>query len=153
MTNPFSAAGRIDFSIDPDTALWRSTPLDQVAGLLTESAQQYAIDLLATADLTTAMAGGVGPVRTVIADGRASDARLAETGIAVVGVRGHLWVRHQLVPEPTCRGRDQSRHTSAFASSVGPKVETVQRGCTLHEARIAGEALRPQRPGVERRPY
>ncbi|MFZ2502616.1 MAG: SPFH domain-containing protein [Nocardioides sp.] len=87
VTNPTTAAGRIDFSIDPDTGLWRSTPLDQVAGLLTESAQQYAIDLLATADLTTAMAGGVGPVRTVIADGLAGDARLAETGIAVVGVR------------------------------------------------------------------
>lgn len=87
ITNPATAAGRIDFSIDPDTGLWRSTPLDQVAGLLTESAQQYAIDLLATVDLNAAMAGGVGPVRTVIADGLAGDARLAETGIAVVGVR------------------------------------------------------------------
>ena len=54
---------------------------------MTESAQQYAIDLLATVDLSTAMAGGVGPVRTVIAEGLASDARLVETGIAVVGVR------------------------------------------------------------------
>lgn len=87
VTNPAIAAGRIDFSISPDTGRWRSTPLEQVAGLLTESAQQYAIDLLATADLTAAMASGVGPVRSVIADGLASDARLAETGIAVVGVR------------------------------------------------------------------
>ena len=75
-TDPATAAGRIDFSIDPETGLWRSTPLDQIAGLLTESAQQYAIDLLATVDLSTAMAGGVGPVRTVIAEGLASDARL-----------------------------------------------------------------------------
>lgn len=87
VTDPATAAGRIDFSIDPDTGLWRSTPLDQVAGLLTESAQQYAIDLLATADLTAAMAGGVGPVRSVIAHGLAGDERLAQTGIAVVGVR------------------------------------------------------------------
>jgi len=87
VTDPATTAGRIDFSIDPDTGLWRSTPLDQVAGLLTESAQQYAIDLLAAVDLTAAMAGGVGPVRTVIADGLRGDERLAETGIAVVGVR------------------------------------------------------------------
>ncbi|WP_300460872.1 SPFH domain-containing protein [uncultured Nocardioides sp.] len=87
VTDPAAAAGRIDFSIDPDTGLWRSTPLDQVASLLTESAQQYAIDLLATVDLNTAMAGGVGPVRISIADGLAGDARLTETGIAVVGVR------------------------------------------------------------------
>jgi regulator of protease activity HflC (stomatin/prohibitin superfamily) len=87
VTDPATAAGRIDFSIDPGTGLWRSTPLDQVASLLTESAQQYAIDLLATVDLTAAMAGGVGPVRSAIAEGLASDARLAATGIAVVGVR------------------------------------------------------------------
>ena len=87
VTDPATASGRIDFSIDPGTGRWRGTPLDQVAGLLTESAQQYAIDLLATVDLTTALAGGVGPVRTVVADGLARDARLVETGIAVVGVR------------------------------------------------------------------
>lgn len=87
VTDPSTAAGRIDFSIDPDHGRWRSTPLDQLAALLTESAQQYAIDLLTTADLTTAMAAGVEPVRTVIADGLRSDERLAQTGISVVGVR------------------------------------------------------------------
>jgi regulator of protease activity HflC (stomatin/prohibitin superfamily) len=87
VTDPATTASCIDFSIDPATGLWRGTPLDQVAGLLTESAQQYAIDLLATTDLTTAMAGGVGPVRTVIADGLRGDERLAESGISVVGVR------------------------------------------------------------------
>jgi regulator of protease activity HflC (stomatin/prohibitin superfamily) len=87
LTDPVTAAGRIDFSIDPETGLWRGTPLDQVAGLLTETAQQYALDLLTAAELTTALAGGVTPVRQVIADGLARDPRLAETGIAVVGVR------------------------------------------------------------------
>lgn len=87
VTEPGTAAGRIDFSIDPETGRWRSTPLDQVAALLTESAQQYAIDLLATADLPTVMAGGVGPIRNVIADGLGRDERLAATGITVVGVR------------------------------------------------------------------
>lgn len=62
-------------------------PLDQVAGLLTESAQQYAIDLLAGVDLAAATASGVGPIRSVITEGLAGDSRLAETGIAVVGVR------------------------------------------------------------------
>ena len=87
VTDPTTAAGRIDFSIGPDTGQWRSTPLDQVAGMLTESAQQYAIDLLATADLPTALAWGVGPLRTAVAEGLAGDERLAQTGISVVGVR------------------------------------------------------------------
>lgn len=87
VTDPATVAGRIDFSIDPGSGLWRGTPLDRLAGLLTETAQQYAIDLLATVDLTTAVFGGVSQVRTVIADGLARDERLAQTGIAVVGVR------------------------------------------------------------------
>jgi len=87
LTDPATVAGRIDFSIDPETGQWRGMPLDQVAGLLTETAQQYALDLLAGRDLNSALAGGVGPVRQVIADGLTHDPRLAETGIAVVGVR------------------------------------------------------------------
>lgn len=87
ITDPATAAGRIDFSIGPETGRWQAAPLEQVAALLTETAQQYALDLLATLDLTAALAGGVGPVRTVIARGLRGDERLAETGIAVVGVR------------------------------------------------------------------
>jgi regulator of protease activity HflC (stomatin/prohibitin superfamily) len=87
LTEPVAVARRIDFSIDPETGRWRATPLDQVAGLLTETAQQYALDLLTGNDLAETLAGGVGSVRQVIADGLAGDSRLSETGIAVVGVR------------------------------------------------------------------
>ena len=47
VVDPALAAQRIDFSIDPDTGRWRATPLEQLAGLLTETAQQHALDLLA----------------------------------------------------------------------------------------------------------
>ena len=87
LTDPTTAAGRIDFSIDPETGRWRGTPLAQVAGLLTETAQQYALDLIAGADLSQALAAGVSPLRGAIAEGLAADRRLAETGIAVIGVR------------------------------------------------------------------
>lgn len=87
VTEPGLAAGRIDFSLDPETGRWRGAPLEQVAALLTESAQQYAIDLLAALDLAAALAGGVAPVRLAIAEGLAADERLSSTGITVVGVR------------------------------------------------------------------
>lgn len=85
--DPAVASGRIDFSIDPETGLWGATPLDQVAALLIETAQQYALDLIAGADLTAVLNGGVAPVRAAIDDGLRRDDRLAETGIAVIGVR------------------------------------------------------------------
>ncbi len=87
LTEPVTAAGRIDFSIDPGTGRWRGTPLDQVAGLLTESAQQHALDLIAGLGLSDTLTGGVAPVRDAIAAGLDQDGRLVATGIAVIGVR------------------------------------------------------------------
>ena len=87
LTDPALAAARIDFSIDPDTGRWRTTPLEQVAGLLAETAQQHALDLLAGMALTDALVGGVAALRAAIAAGIADDPRLVATGIAVIGVR------------------------------------------------------------------
>ena len=87
ISDPDIAAARIDFSIDPETGTWRATPLDQVAGLLAETAQQHALDLIAAGELATVLAGGVAPIREAVGTGLARDARLAETGIAVIGVR------------------------------------------------------------------
>ena len=62
IVDPGLAASRLDFSIDPETGRWRSTPLEQVAGLLTELAQQPALELLAATTLPDALAGGVGDI-------------------------------------------------------------------------------------------
>jgi regulator of protease activity HflC (stomatin/prohibitin superfamily) len=87
ITEPAVTAERIDFSVDPDTGRWRGDPLDQVAGLLTETAQQHALDLLARTTLAGSLVGGVGTVRERVANGLAADPRLTETGLAVLGVR------------------------------------------------------------------
>jgi regulator of protease activity HflC (stomatin/prohibitin superfamily) len=87
IADPTLAAARLDFSIDPDTGHWHGTPLDQLAGLLTEAAQQPALELLAAGSLAETLAGGVGPVRGRVAAGLAADPRLAGTGVAVLGVR------------------------------------------------------------------
>jgi regulator of protease activity HflC (stomatin/prohibitin superfamily) len=85
--DPETACARIDFSIDPTTGAWRGAPLDQVAGLLTETAQQQVLGLIAASPLAAVLADGVGRVRDRILTGLFADPRLAETGIAVVGAR------------------------------------------------------------------
>lgn len=84
---PTLAATRVDFGIDPGSGRWRGTPLDQLAGLLTETAQQHALDLLARTPLTDALVDGAAAVRDRVAAGLAGDPRLTETGVAVIGVR------------------------------------------------------------------
>ncbi|WP_037604463.1 SPFH domain-containing protein [Streptacidiphilus rugosus] len=86
-TDPGLATTRLDFAIDPASGRWRGAPLEQVATLLTELAQQQAIGLVATLDLNAALATGTAAIQARISEGLAADSRLAETGIGVVGVR------------------------------------------------------------------
>ncbi|NYV77000.1 SPFH domain-containing protein, partial [Streptomyces sp. UH6] len=85
--DPAVAAERLDFSIDPDTGVWRGSPLEQLSTLLTESAQQHVLDVLARTPLEQALADGVGLVRERVAAGLAAEPRLPATGLEIVTVR------------------------------------------------------------------
>ncbi|MFB7270087.1 SPFH domain-containing protein [Streptomyces sp. NPDC056244] len=87
ISEPATAAARIDFSIDPDTGAWRGAPLEQIATLLTETAQQHALDVLARTPLSAALSDGVASVRERISEGLGTEPRLPATGIEVVAVR------------------------------------------------------------------
>jgi regulator of protease activity HflC (stomatin/prohibitin superfamily) len=86
-SEPVAAATRLDFSIDPYQGRWRGQPLDQVATLLAELAQQPALDVLARLPLAEALTTGIAPVRQSVADALAGDPRLTETGVTVVSAR------------------------------------------------------------------
>lgn len=87
VVDPAVAAARVDFGIDPEHGRWTASPLEQLGGLLTELAQQHALDLLARMPLRQALAEGLTTVRERVASGLAADARLQETGIGVLDVR------------------------------------------------------------------
>ena len=85
--DPAAAAVRIDFGIDLSTGLVRERPLDQIAGMLTELGQQYAVHLIADLPLRDALVRGPASVREGVSTGLIGDGRLAEVGITVIGVR------------------------------------------------------------------
>jgi hypothetical protein len=87
VVEPGLAARRLDFGIDTRTGRFRSTPLDALATLLGELAQEPVLALLAGTALEAALATGPEPVRRAVATRLAGDERLAELGVAVVGVR------------------------------------------------------------------
>ena len=87
VTDPAIACTRIDFSVDPESGRWRGMPLEQLAGLLTETAQQQVLGLVAVSSLADLLADGVGQIRDQILSGLAADPRLAETGISIMGTR------------------------------------------------------------------
>ncbi|WP_432043380.1 SPFH domain-containing protein [Streptomyces cadmiisoli] len=85
--DPALAAARLDFSVDPDTGAWRGAPLEHLGTLLTETAQQHALAVLARTSLSAALVDGVAAVRDRIAAGLGTEPRLPAIGLEVVAVR------------------------------------------------------------------
>lgn len=87
VTDPALAATRVDFGIDPATGAWNARPLDRLGGLLTELAQQPALEQVGAMTMTEALAGGIAPIRERVTAALADDARLTERGLTVTDVR------------------------------------------------------------------
>ncbi|MEV4753846.1 SPFH domain-containing protein [Micromonospora sp. NPDC049559] len=86
VADPALAATRLDFSLDPRRGAPRSRPLDQIATLLAELAQQPALDLVARLPLGDALAG-VAPLREAVSAALGAEPRLADIGVTVVSAR------------------------------------------------------------------
>jgi regulator of protease activity HflC (stomatin/prohibitin superfamily) len=87
IAEPATASSRLDFSINPQNGVAASRPLDQVATLLAELAQQPALDLLARLPLAEALTAGISPVREAVSAALAEDGRLSDLGVSVVSAR------------------------------------------------------------------
>lgn len=86
IADPALAASRLDFSIDPHRGVPRGRPLDQVATLLAELAQQPALDLLARVPLADALTD-IAAVREAVSAALRDEPRLADIGVSVVSAR------------------------------------------------------------------
>ena len=87
VADPELLARRVDFTVDLLGGRWTQAPLEQVAALLSQLAQQFVIDELVRLDVRTILSGGVAPIRDRIAAGLRAEPALAELGLDVVAVR------------------------------------------------------------------
>lgn len=87
IADPAQVAERVDFSVDLATGLWRKTPLEQLAGLITQLAQGLAHDYLARTELVAALRDGVDQLRSLLAAGLVADSALAAMGVEIIAVR------------------------------------------------------------------
>ena len=85
--HPPLAATRTDFGVSPRTGTWNAVPLETVGGLLSELAQQPAVELVAEMTMAEALAHGIGPIRERVAAALAADQRLRERGLLVTDIR------------------------------------------------------------------
>jgi len=85
--DPETLASRIDFGIDPKLGVHNRQPLEQLAGLVTQLAQQYALDYIVHTPLRVALQEGIEQIRARIVQGMGASDELAGMGIEVVAVR------------------------------------------------------------------
>jgi regulator of protease activity HflC (stomatin/prohibitin superfamily) len=87
VVQPEVVAQRVDFTIDTKTGRYTQTPLDKIALAITELAQQFALGLLSSRPLKSALDDGIDTVRGAVHDGLANDPSLASMGLEIVSTR------------------------------------------------------------------
>lgn len=87
VVDPAVAVTRTDFAVSPRRGTWNAAPLEVLGGLLSELAQQPAVELVAEMTLAEALAHGIAPIRARVGEALAGDERLRERGLLVTDVR------------------------------------------------------------------
>jgi len=87
VTDPEVMVDRIDFGIDTVKGVWLEAPLEKVALLMSQLAQQLAWDWVAHQALPTALVDGAREIRATVLAGLRSDPSLAAMGLEVASVR------------------------------------------------------------------
>ena len=85
--SPETLAKRIDFSVDLSTGNYTKDPLEKMAALVIQLAQQFALDHIEQKPLRMVLKDGIEPIRKRIKDGLDIDDELGNHGIGIVAVR------------------------------------------------------------------
>lgn len=85
--DPRLIAERVDFAIDLTTGLHTKQPLDTIASMLTELAQQLAWRYLARTGIREILAAGRDYIRREVTEGLAAEPAIADLGLVIVSVR------------------------------------------------------------------
>lgn len=84
---PDVAARRIDFGIDLSSGSYLEQPLERIATMVSQAAQQIALDWIAHRRLDEVLREAIQGLRPLVASGLAEDPTLAAVGLEVVTVR------------------------------------------------------------------
>lgn len=87
VADPARVAERVDFSIDLRRGVHLREPLDRIALLISQLAQQHAAGWVATSSLREAMQAGAARIRERVYEALSTDAGVKDLGIEIASVR------------------------------------------------------------------
>jgi regulator of protease activity HflC (stomatin/prohibitin superfamily) len=133
VADPALLARRVDFTIELENGRWAQAPLEQVAGLLTQLAQQFVIDELVRLDVRRILADGVAPIRDRIAGGLAGEVALGELGLEVVAVRVAAVTPTAEVEKALRQPTREAIQQSADAATFERRAQAVDKERAIEE--------------------
>lgn len=87
VVDPLVLGERLDFSVHLEKGTWLKKPLEQLAQMLTQLAQQQALEFMAKHSVRDLLAEGIDELRERTSAGLAADSTLADMGLEIVAVR------------------------------------------------------------------
>lgn len=118
VADPEMAAARIDFGIDLTAGTYLEQPLERIAGMVTQAAQQIALDWIAHRNLDAVLREAIQGLRPLVAEGLATDTVLADSGLQVTTVRlsriAPTPELEQALQAPTREGVQQAADEAVF---------------------------------------
>jgi regulator of protease activity HflC (stomatin/prohibitin superfamily) len=87
VTEPGTLATRVDFTLDLETGSYRREPLEKLALLFAQLAEQHAAGWISRTPIRVVLADGTEAIRAAISRGLAEDGTLPAMGLEVVSVR------------------------------------------------------------------
>ena len=85
--DPVKLAERVDFTLDPKTGAFLRQPLEKIAQIISQLAQQHAADFIAQAPIRQILTENQARIRVLVEQGLTADAELKAMGLAILGVR------------------------------------------------------------------
>ena len=133
------AATRVDFSINPRSGLWQTTPLEILGGVIHGAAAEAVVGSLTGCDLTEVLATDLRELGAAVHAALATEAGLTDLGIEVVGVRFGL-----IRPEPDVERALQtpareSIQQEADKATFERRAVAVEREAAIGENELANQ--------------
>ena len=139
IVDPAIAAQRIDFSIDLGTGLWTERPLDAIAGPLHGAATAAVGHLLAAEPLERALRSDLAALGAQATRILTADARLAELGLEIVGVRFALLRAEPDVERAMQTPAREAIQQDADKATFARRALAVEREAAIGENELANQ--------------
>lgn len=139
VTDPQRLAERVDFVIDLKKGVFLKQPLEKLAVLMTELAQQFTWDYLAHHDLSAVLENGVEEIRNRIWGGLRDDASLKDMGLELLAVRVSAVKPHAEVEKALQTPTRESIQQRADEATFERRAIAVEKERAIRENELQNE--------------